>query len=237
MANQRSAAMKTNENIWLRVATVGIFLLFAFILSGCQALFTYSPVAFLKRNPANLTEDEKIQYAEYALAGGDETAIAAIYDVLKEEATDSTDADLTFMAAQLALDLSGMPEVLDEILTSFIDLAAASKSIESFSDIVDQVLAALSTDEVLIEEAIDFLNATYENDPTLITTYFYFAGGLSYFILAVEEAEGIEDLDINDTNVQAAIDFITLGVDALPDDDPDKAMLEALLSGLDDMFA
>ena len=237
MANQRSAAMKTNENIWLRVATVGIFLLFAFILSGCQALFTYSPVAFLKRTPANLTEDEKIQYAEYALAGGDETAIAAIYDVLKEEATDSTDADLPFMAAQLALDLSGMPEVLDEILTSFIDLAAASKSIESFSDIVDQVLAALSTDEVLIEEAIDFLNATYENDPTLITTYFYFAGGLSYFILAVEEAEGIEDLDINDTNVQAAIDFITLGVDALPDDDPDKAMLEALLSGLDDMFA
>lgn len=229
--------MKINDNIWRQIGTAGLFLLLIFIFSGCQAAFTYSPVAFLKRNPVNLTEDEKIQYAEYALAGGDETAIAAIYDVLKEEAVDSTDADLTFMAAQLALDLSGMPEVLDEILTSFIDLAASSKTIESFSDIVDQALTALSTDyEVLIEEAIDFLNATYVNDPTLITTYFYFAGGLSYFVLAVEAAEGIENLDINDTNIQAAIDFVTLGVDALPEDDPDRLMLEAILSALDGMF-
>ena len=64
--------------------------------------------------------------------------------MLKTDAADSTDPDLNYLAAQLALDLSGMPDVFDEILTNFADLSALAESTTSFEDIIEQALDLLS---------------------------------------------------------------------------------------------
>ena len=49
--------MFENKLIWKRFGTSSVIILMLFVFLGCQALFTYSPVAFLQRDPETLTDD------------------------------------------------------------------------------------------------------------------------------------------------------------------------------------
>ena len=77
------------------------------VLIGCQAVFTFSPVSFLQRDPSKLSLDQKKTYAEDALASGDSDAMLAAYNAIKDDATGSTDGELNLLAAKLAMELSG----------------------------------------------------------------------------------------------------------------------------------
>ena len=69
------------------------------MLTGCEAIFTYSPFSFLQRDPANLPLEQKIAWAEAALSSGDREAMEKAYKALKDDATGSIDAKLTLLAA------------------------------------------------------------------------------------------------------------------------------------------
>jgi hypothetical protein len=106
MMNRRSASI---------LAVTGVALLA--LLAGCQAVFTYSPLSFLQRDPADLPPDQQVSWAEQALASGDPQAMAQAYDLVKG------DPDQAYLAASLAAELSGVTQALADAIA---DLATIS---------------------------------------------------------------------------------------------------------------
>jgi hypothetical protein len=83
------------------------------VLGGCQQIFTYAPLKGLQRNPASLSPEQRLNYAEQALASGDKAAMLAAYDAIKND----TGNDAQYLTAQLGIELSGVPT----LLSGFID--------------------------------------------------------------------------------------------------------------------
>ena len=52
-------------------------------LSACQAVFTYSPLAFLQLIPKELNADQLLDYSENALSSGDRNTMEISYEALK----------------------------------------------------------------------------------------------------------------------------------------------------------
>ena len=91
-----------------------ITILFLGILFSCQQIFTYSPVSWAQRDPSKLPPEQKIAYAEEALASGDSAAVEAAYNALK----DSTDPDTQALVSQLAVSASGLDDAIAEALST-----------------------------------------------------------------------------------------------------------------------
>ncbi len=110
-------------------------------LAGCQVLFTTSPLSFLQRDPSKLPPEQKISYAQDALAGGDTGAMARAFDAIQAEAAaPGADPELTYLAAQLAMELSGAPDLAYQVLDGTIELGdqtAAEAALDTFLASVD----------------------------------------------------------------------------------------------------
>ncbi len=78
------------------------------LLSSCQQIFTYSPLSDFARNPADLSEEQQVAYAENALASGDSAAIAAAYLAI----AGSDDPDTNLLASELAFAASGVSDAI-----------------------------------------------------------------------------------------------------------------------------
>ena len=55
----------------------------AILFGACERVFTVAPLSFLQRDPANLSNEQLIAYAEDALAAGDRDAMLAAYNLLR----------------------------------------------------------------------------------------------------------------------------------------------------------
>jgi hypothetical protein len=131
---------KDRRRTRLRVFMIGSALIVA--VSGCEALFTTSPLAFLQRDPSNLPDDQKIAWAEAAWASGDEEAMAEAYAAIADLADGSGDPDLTYLAANLALELSGVPGIVDSILADVDNLVVDDALLDSVTSSVDAAYVA-----------------------------------------------------------------------------------------------
>ncbi len=186
------------------------------VLIGCQAVFTFSPVSFLQRDPSKLSLDQKKTYAEDALASGDSDAMLAAYNAIKDDATGSTDGELNLLAAKLAMELSGVPDLLNQVLSGDIDLSASGGS----SDF-DALLAELNTS--FLVEAAGFYTDADTNGANLNSTD-YLLGAACILIESCTDP-----LDLGTAAAQGeqdAQDFLMLGINALPDGDPAKDILQ-----------
>jgi hypothetical protein len=83
------------------------------LLAGCEAIFTFSPVAALQRAPSSLTPEGRITYGQDALASGDKAAMADAWEALKND----TSTDALYTTAQLGIELSGVPGLLLEVVS------------------------------------------------------------------------------------------------------------------------
>ena len=121
-----------------------LILLAVLVMSGCQEVFTYSLFEGLQRDPSNLPDEQKISYAESALASGDTDAMADIYDEIVALAAD--DPELYLLAAELAMGASGITGIVDDVLSdpSSFDYTTdlASVDLVMLSNVADNVLAA-----------------------------------------------------------------------------------------------
>ena len=94
------------------------------VFGGCQAIFTYSPLSGLQRPPSSMTPEQRLNYAQDALASGDTAAMKSAYDAIKND----TSAAAQYTAAQLGIELSGVPTLLVKLagdpstLTAQLDL-------------------------------------------------------------------------------------------------------------------
>ena len=164
-----------------RALAIGV--LFLLVLSSCEQMFTWSPLAFLRRDPASLSEEQQIRYGRDALASGDRAAMAEAFDLLK----DSTDPDVKLLAADLALGASGVDSVVAEVIAGIAgggDLAT----------IVDDALSSFAdADVALILAAAGLIESASADAAPSAEQYALAAVGL--IVAAAQDAGGAANLD------------------------------------------
>jgi len=196
---------------------------FLLALSGCQALFTTSPVAFLQRDPADLPLEQRIEWARQALGSGDEEAMAKGYEAIYDDASGSSDGELTYLAASLAMELSGAPQLAYEIIEGNI----------SYTDETDLQAFLETVDGTYVVDAAGFFQATLANDPALLSGSDYLLGAGCLLFQAGEENGG--DLTaLSAAQVADAQAFVAAGLANLPAGDPALTYLEDLQGFLSD---
>ncbi len=180
-----------------------------FVLAGCQAIFTYSPLSFLQRDPANLPLDQKITWAENALASGDPEAMATAYAAIKDE------SGVDYLAANLALELSGVPQLLFEVIEGDID----------YSTITDMENFLQQLDSSYVSAAGGHYNDTLANDPGSLTGTDYILGAASLLFQAADLNGGSMGAGIVTTDAAA---FAAAGLGTMSVDDPAYEYMDQL---------
>ena len=172
-------------------------------ISGCQALFTTSPFSFLQRDVDNLPLAQQVTYAEDALAGGDEAAMAASYAAIEEEAlAPGADPELTYLAAQLAMELSGAPDLVYQVMDNQVDFSD-STTLDTFMDSVDGAYVSAAAD----------LFVLMQDDDLEVLTVTDLLLGAGCLLFQAADAEGGGDVSaLTTTDVEPALDFSNAGL-------------------------
>ncbi len=185
-------------------SALGVIFLFL-LLASCQQIFTFSPVSWAQRDPANLPDDQKVAYAEGVLSSGDTDAIAEAYEIINDlVSANPDDVELQLLAADLALGGSGIADAIENIDIDTL----GSGSIEDILTGIDLDLVSASADHVIAAEALD---------PTAVSEEQYLNTGLILLAQAADEAGGFSALstitssDAGWSTLVQADDFITKG--------------------------
>jgi hypothetical protein len=219
--------MNVNKNcprlrVRLRACLTGCACLLAF--AGCEAIFTASPLSFLQRDPSKLSDEQKISWAEAALASGDEEAMADAYAAISDLAAGSTDPELTHLAANLALELSGVTEIIDLVLDDLDAITEGTTSLNA--DFLDDILGSI--DAAYVGDAAALFEQTLTNGPETMGDADFVMGTLC-FIYKAGEANG--SLNTGTWTAQEVTDvqtFITAGKNNIPSDNPSWEILDNL---------
>ena len=191
---------------------------------GCQAVFTFSPMSFLQRDPSRLPLAQKMTYAENALASGDDQAMLAAYNAIKNDAGGSSDGDLNLLAARLAMELSGVPDLINEALAGNIQLST-SGSPGDYS----AFLAAL--DVSYLAEADGFYLDAQANGGELNSTD-YLLGTIC--ILAASAGDPPDfTAPVTAPALTDATAFLDAGINSLPPGDPAASALQDFYDFID----
>jgi hypothetical protein len=117
------------------------------ITPSCEQIFTYSPLSFAQRDPANLSEAQQIAYAQSILGtGASREDLIAAYEAI----ADSSDPEVQYLASQVAVAASGINEAAEEILASIDTIDTAT--IDSILDGVDDNLLAGAIEAMYIAD-------------------------------------------------------------------------------------
>ncbi len=197
-----------NRSLRIVLATAGISL-----LSACQAIFTFSPLAFLQRNPENLPLEQKIEYGRNALASGDLQTMRTAYDSLQGIET----VDALYVSAELAAELSGVPRIVLGLAGISGDQLYLTEG--NLSDL-GGYLSTFDADPALLMEAADLFSSSLSLGQTL-QPLDYLYGSLGLLLTAAQQPDG--SLDFSTTTdpgfvarLPDAIAFLDLGIAALP---------------------
>jgi hypothetical protein len=208
-----------------RIVTALVSLIVLFLVSGCQGIFTYSPLTFLQRPPSSLTPAARLTYAQDALASGDKDAMKSAYDAIK----DDPGADASCTTAQLGIELSGVPTLLLQVAT---DASAVSTDLNDISGFI----AEKGLDPAYLVDAAARLQAV---DATVeLTPMDYALGALGMLLGSAQATTGTWDITSPSVDTAPAVAFFTQavgGAASLPDTDPLKAFItsfDAYLTGL-----
>ena len=174
-----------------------------FLLFGCEQFFTYSPIKFLQRPVSSLTLEQQIQYGEDALASGDAGKMTVAYMNLT---TETGSGDAQYIAAQLAIELSGVPEFLLEALYS--DSGLTLKLTEDPDGFLAFVEENGLDPDYLAQAAANLQNA--QSLGIALEPMDYLMGTLGLLIGAATQEDGSLDfLDLDADKVDEMVDFIT----------------------------
>lgn len=191
-------------------------------LFGCEQIFTYTPFEFLQRPLGSLTPEQQLQYGQDALESGDTGAMQDAYDVLSGE-TGSGEAQ--YLAAELAVELSGMSDFLLEVAagTALLPDASDSSSLDAF--ITDQIDVQLFIDAAENLQNAQALGVELEPADILM-------GGLGLVLGAAQQPDGTLDftamdaVELADANAFVTQDAVTDMINSLPADDGLRVLLE-----------
>ena len=107
-----------------------LILLVLTMLAGCQDIFTFAPLKGLQRDPSTLSPEQRLVYGQDALASGDKGAMLAAYDALKTD----TSVDAVHLTAELGIELSGVPGLLNDAVTDESKLTGSGTTLQDYID-------------------------------------------------------------------------------------------------------
>ncbi|TVQ25478.1 MAG: hypothetical protein EA382_06930 [Spirochaetaceae bacterium] len=187
------------------------------VLTGCELVFTTSPLAFLQRDPSKLSAEQQITYAQNALASGDRDAMAKAFQALKG----SSDPAVQLLAVDLAVGAAGVEGALIGLIADLgvdgvDETAALDAAIASFS----------AADLALIAEAATLLDAADDSLTPTPEQYVFVAVGL--LAIAAEASGGVAALDGSTAEQQQAEAFLQLAYDLLQESGSSTDLIEGL---------
>jgi hypothetical protein len=106
-------------------------------LSSCEAVFSTSALGWAQRDPSSLPMEQRVTYAQDALASGDEASMQKAYDSLKT----TSDNALKPLVAELALGAAGVSRAMTDIMDDLVN-SSSEAQIESA---INQLLAGFSS--------------------------------------------------------------------------------------------
>jgi len=172
-----------------------------FSLAACQALFTYTPLTGLQRSPATMTPAQQITYAQDALASGDKAAMTTAYDAIK----DDTSTTASYTAAQLAVEISGVPALLVKAISD------PSFSSGGTADVTSFLAANPSIQPQFLVAAAQKLDSVPKAD---LTPMDFVYGGLGLVLDAATQTDGsINFSSLDSTKMATAQTFINYALD------------------------
>lgn len=191
------------------------------LLASCQAVFTFSPLSFLQRNPADLSAAQQVSFAQEALASGDSAAVAAAYETIAAQAeANPNDPAIQYLAGQLALEVSGVGAVFDSLL------AGVGGGGGDLLDIDPAMLSGINQD--VLGQAGAYLLAADSLDADLTSTD-YLVGAVGLMVAGTPDGGDVVGSAADNPNADAAAAFLAAGVDELPEGDPAAAVLLGVL--------
>ena len=190
----------------MRRAIVGGLLIGAvlLVLSGCQALFTTSLFSFAQRDVDNLPLEQQVTYAEQALAGGDAGAMADAFAALADEAVTGDDPEITYLTAQLAMELSGAPDLAFQVMDGTIDFTGSPNAA------LEELMGSVDGDYV--SAAADLFWLMGDNGDLGLLTATDLLLGTGCLLFQAVDANGGDVDTLDSTMVQDSLDFATAGL-------------------------
>ncbi|MFP4364722.1 MAG: hypothetical protein ACLFR1_12740 [Spirochaetia bacterium] len=162
----------------------------ALIVSGCQAVFTYSPVSFLQRDVSEMSAAQQAEYAEDALASGDKEKMKEALTAIEQQIADDPEnsEDLMQLVVDLAIEGSGVTDALTDIT----ELQGASDLTEEEQlQQVEDILGSIDTQT--IDSAITQINNLEAAGADVSETQ-YIMAAVGVVAQMQETAGSIEDL-------------------------------------------
>lgn len=181
--------------------------------SSCEALFSTNLLSGAQRDPSSLSQEQKVTYAQDALASGDEASMKKAYDAL----SGTTDNSLKPLVAELALGAAGVTGAMTSAMSDFI----SGNTPSDFESAIGGVLAQFSSVDLGLISSASALISQSEAAGTVPTADQYFVIGVG---LLVSAAKQWTDLSQPITTCTPA-DLTAFGAPAAP-------ALSALNSGL-----
>jgi hypothetical protein len=193
------------------------------LLAGCEAIFTYTPLASLQRAPSSLSAEQRLEYAQNALASGDKIAMAAALLAIQND----PGAPAQYAAAQLGIEVSGVPQLLLDAVDGKISINSGDPS-----SITTFLAANPGVQPDFLIAAAARLDAA---DPATLQPMDFVYGALGLALDAAKQTNGTYDFSkINlldrptKAKADAATNFVSEALVALSPTDPLRVYLSAL---------
>jgi hypothetical protein len=152
-------------------------------LSSCQAVFTYSPLAMLARDPDQLSDDQKVQWASDIINTGSVEELIDAYSEIKALAEAPGALPTTvLLAADLAFASSGIMDVVSDVLAD-PELISSTTPEE-----LEAVFESLDIETIIEGAAFVQAASTIEGEGAEISDTQYIIAGAALLLSAAEEA-------------------------------------------------
>ena len=215
--------MKMKPAAWLVLFSFVSVLTMA--LGGCEAVFTYSPVAFLQRNPDNLSTDQQKDYYQDMTASGTITD-ENLFSLDAFAQANATDPAINKLAGNAYLQSSGINTALQSVVQEVtsgggvenISLVQAFQPAEGETvtkETVEKAFEDLGVDVAKFKQGAAYLSTAKETGATLSETD-QLIGGVGLALTAVDDVATLESTEKADlkTKLDEAGSFDALVVQA-----------------------
>lgn len=155
----------------LRLKLVALVLCFFATVTGCESVFTYSPIAGLRRDTANLDPEEQAAIAAEAISAGDTEALNELLADLR----DSGDPAVLSVATDVAIALSGVPALVTEVGATMLSVDTEDPAAleEALTSVTAAIESTVNTDAV--EDVVTLIEQTEAAGGTPTSEQYYIA--------------------------------------------------------------
>ncbi len=169
-----------------RLALVIVAALLSLLLGSCEKFFTTNLLSGLKRDPANLSPEQQVQYAQQALTSGDAAAMKSAFDALTSGGTSNMTTEQKVLAVQCA---NGAMDIQSQITTI---AAEYDSDPNAANDLINQIAAGIDTTLVTsMKTILNDLSSDPVNSPAAgIGASDYALAAISVGLLAVKTTTG-----------------------------------------------